>query len=140
MQSQIVDTPVTKNATPLIKRENVRILIAEDCLTNQLVAMGILKRLGYFADVVANGKDAVLALKTTPYDLVFMDCQMPIIDGYEAATLIRSSQSAQINYQIPIIAITANAMQGDRKKCLTAFTVRHLYYSGFLLQTKMSPL
>ncbi|WP_017220868.1 ATP-binding protein [Moritella dasanensis] len=119
-QGQIVETPVTKNSIPRIKRENVRILLAEDSLTNQLVAMGILKKLGYFADVVANGKDAVHALESTPYDLVFMDCQMPIMDGYEATTLIRNSQSTQINHQIPIIAMTANAMLGDREKCLAA--------------------
>ncbi|MFT5807141.1 MAG: signal transduction histidine kinase/CheY-like chemotaxis protein [Moritella dasanensis] len=119
-QSQIVNTPVTENQIPPIKHEHARILLAEDSLTNQLVAMGILKNLGYFADVVTNGKDAVHALETTPYDLVFMDCQMPIMDGYEATTLIRNSQSTQINHQIPIIAMTANAMLGDREKCLAA--------------------
>ncbi|PKH09330.1 ATP-binding protein [Moritella sp. Urea-trap-13] len=119
-QLAIVKTPVTEHPMPSIMSKNMRILLAEDSLTNQLVAMGILKKLGFFADVVTNGKEAVHALETKPYDLVFMDCQMPIMDGYEAATLIRSSQSAQTNHQVPIIAMTANAMQGDREKCLAA--------------------
>ncbi|MDX2322192.1 MAG: ATP-binding protein [Moritella sp.] len=118
-QLQIVPPPVTEHAVPPTTRKNARILLAEDSLTNQLVAMGILKKLGFFADVVTNGKEAVHALETKTYDLVFMDCQMPIMDGYEAATLIRSSQT-EINHQVPIIAMTANAMQGDREKCLAA--------------------
>ena len=81
-------------------------------------ALAILKRLGYQADAVANGKEVLAALRSIAYDLVLMDCQMPEMDGYEAAALIRESQSGICNPQIPIIALTASAMKGDRDKCL----------------------
>ncbi len=97
-----------------------RILLVEDNITNQLVALGILKRLGYKADVAANGIEALTALENIPYDLVFMDLQMPEMDGLEATRRIRDPQSSVINHNIPIIAMTANAMQGDRERCLKA--------------------
>ena len=95
-----------------------RVLIAEDNIVNQKVALSILKKLGYQADAVANGKEVLAALRSIAYDLVLMDCQMPEMDGYEAASLIRESQSGLCNPQIPIIALTASAMKGDRDKCL----------------------
>ena len=98
----------------------VRILLAEDNITNQQVALGVLQRLGLSADAVANGAEAVTALETIPYDLVLMDCQMPEMDGYQATMHIRDPQSKCLNPAIPIIAMTANAMQGDREKCLEA--------------------
>jgi len=97
-----------------------RILLAEDNITNQQVALGILKKLGLRADAVANGAEAVKALETLPYDLVLMDVQMPEMDGLEATRAIRHPQSAVRNHHIPIIAMTANAMQGDRQTCLDA--------------------
>jgi CheY-like chemotaxis protein/HPt (histidine-containing phosphotransfer) domain-containing protein len=93
-----------------------RILLAEDNLTNQQVALGMLKNIGLNADVVSNGAEAVAILEIHPYDLVLMDVQMPELDGMEATRKIRDSQS--INRAIPIIAMTAHAMQGDRAKCL----------------------
>ena len=97
-----------------------RILLAEDNITNQLVAIGILKNLGLRADAVANGVEVIKALETVPYDLVLMDVQMPEMDGFEATSCIRKEQSKVHNRQIPIIAMTAKAMLGDREKCLDA--------------------
>ena len=84
------------------------------------MALGILKKLGLHADAVANGAEAISALESTPYDLVLMDVQMPTMDGIEAAGHIRDPQSAVRNHGIPIIAMTAHAMQGDRERCLAA--------------------
>jgi CheY-like chemotaxis protein len=84
------------------------------------VAVGILKKLGLRADAVANGAEAVKALETLPYDLVLMDVQMPEMNGIEASRHIRNPHSAVRNHRIPIIAMTAGAMQGDREKCLEA--------------------
>ncbi|MBF0328812.1 MAG: response regulator [Nitrospirae bacterium] len=111
---------ITRHTIREIRRSMVRILLAEDNITNQQVAIGILKKLGLKADVVGNGTEAVNALKNSSYDLVLMDCQMPEMDGYEASCQIRNPGSAVINHHIPIIAMTANAMQGDREKCLEA--------------------
>ena len=99
---------------------HARILLAEDNITNQQVAVGILKKLGLSVDVAANGVEAVKALATLPYDLVLMDVQMPEMDGMEATRTIRDSQSRVLNHQITIIAMTAHAMQGDREKCIQA--------------------
>jgi CheY-like chemotaxis protein/HPt (histidine-containing phosphotransfer) domain-containing protein len=109
---------VTRHTVREMRRGSVRILLAEDNITNQQVAMGILKRLGLRADAVANGTEVLKALETLPYDLVLMDVQMPEMDGLEATLHIRNPQSAVRNHHIPIIAMTANAMQGDREKCL----------------------
>jgi CheY-like chemotaxis protein/HPt (histidine-containing phosphotransfer) domain-containing protein len=81
------------------------------------VAIGMLRKLGLKADAVANGAEAVKALETIPYDIVLMDVQMPELDGLEATRQIRTSKSVR-NPNIPIVAMTANAMQGDCKKCL----------------------
>jgi len=103
-----------------IKQFNVRILLAEDNLTNQIVAKGILKKLGYYVDAVANGLEAVRSLEKIRYDLVLMDLQMPELDGLEATRMIRNTASKVIHPDIPVIAMTANAMAGDREKCLNA--------------------
>jgi signal transduction histidine kinase/ActR/RegA family two-component response regulator len=98
----------------------VRVLLAEDNITNQKVAMGILAKLGVRADAVANGAEAVSALTAIPYDLVLMDVQMPDMDGLEATRTIRDPGSGVIDPMVPVIAMTAYAMQGDRDKCLAA--------------------
>jgi PAS domain S-box-containing protein len=111
---------VTRHAVAESGRSGVRILLAEDNVINQKVAQHMLKSLGFKADVVANGLEAVRALELINYDLVLMDCQMPDMDGFEATALIRSDVSKVHNHTVPIIAMTANAMKGDREKCLEA--------------------
>jgi len=111
---------VTRHTIRELRRGVVRILLAEDNITNQQVALGILKKMGLRADAVANGAEAVKALEILPYDLVLMDVQMPEMDGFEATCQIRNPHSAVRNHRIPIIALTAGAMQGDREKCLEA--------------------
>jgi CheY-like chemotaxis protein/HPt (histidine-containing phosphotransfer) domain-containing protein len=97
-----------------------QILLAEDNSVNKIVALGILSKFGLRADAVANGAEAVKILELVPYDLVLMDMQMPEMDGYEATAHIRNPQSSVLNHNIPVIAMTANAMSGDREKCLNA--------------------
>ncbi|HQF55715.1 MAG TPA: CHASE domain-containing protein [Fibrobacteria bacterium] len=97
-----------------------RILLAEDNTTNQMVALGILGKMGLRADAVADGREALVALEQFPYDLVLMDLQMPEMDGLEATRRIRDPRSGVRDHDIPIVAMTANAMQGDRERCLEA--------------------
>jgi signal transduction histidine kinase/CheY-like chemotaxis protein len=109
---------VRETLKQLFAGRQTRILLAEDNITNQKVALGILKTLGLRADAVTNGAEAVKALETLPYDLVLMDVQMPEMDGLEATRCIRDPHSAVRNHRIPILAMTAHAMQGDRERCL----------------------
>jgi signal transduction histidine kinase/CheY-like chemotaxis protein/HPt (histidine-containing phosphotransfer) domain-containing protein len=111
---------VTRHTVRELRRGRTRILLAEDNITNQQVALGILKKMGLRADAVANGAEAVKALESIPYDLVLMDVQMPEMNGFEATQHIRNPQSATPNIAIPIIAMTAHAMQGDRERCMEA--------------------
>ena len=111
---------VTRHAVREMRRGAIRILLAEDNLTNQQVALGILRKLGLRADAVGDGAEAIRALETIPYDLVLMDVQMPEVDGFEATARIRDPRSAVLHHHVPIIAMTAHAMQGDRDRCLEA--------------------
>ena len=111
---------------PIITRHSLadcrraRILLAEDNVTNQKVALRMLEKLGMRADPVANGVEALRALETIPYDLVLMDCQMPEMDGFEASHVIRDPASHVLNHELPIVALTANAVKGYRERCLAA--------------------
>ncbi len=102
------------------QKPEFRLLLAEDNPINQKVALKILEKSGYRADSVADGWEALKSLESIPYDLVLMDCQMPKMDGYEAARQIRDPASNVLNHDVPIIALTAHAMKGDREKCLEA--------------------
>ncbi len=97
------------------RHSDSRILIAEDNGTNRMVALAQLKRLGYQADAVTNGAEAVEALKKRQYGLILMDCEMPVMDGYETTEYLRKSAKSSI----PIIAVTADAMSTDRDRCLS---------------------
>lgn len=105
---------------PRKKRQKFKILLVEDSQVNQLVLLSMLQKEGYNADVVHNGVEALQAMGAVRYDLVLMDCQMPEMDGYETAKRTRQGKHNVKNPQVPIIAITANAMKGDREKCLDA--------------------
>ncbi len=141
---------VTRHTLAETKAEvDLRILLAEDNIINQKVAVRLFQRLGYRIDVVVNGREAVEAMSRIRYDVVFMDCQMPDMDGFEATRLIREREAAEIassvelrvsgprpndsgshpetgnqkletTHRVPIIAMTANVMQGDRERCLAA--------------------
>ncbi|NOZ08581.1 MAG: response regulator [FCB group bacterium] len=101
-------------------QSNIRILLAEDNLTNQKVALKILEKMGYATDAVENGMEVIKALETLHYDLVLMDVQMPEMDGFEATRLIRSGNTKVKAHDLPIIAMTAHAMKGDRERCIAA--------------------
>ncbi len=111
-------TMVTKYTLIESEKQNIRILLAEDNKINQKVAVNLLKKFGYHTDIAGNGKEAVDLHSTQPYDLIFMDIQMPEMDGLEATKAIRSLNDGFKD--VPIVAMTANAMKGDREICLSA--------------------
>jgi CheY-like chemotaxis protein/HPt (histidine-containing phosphotransfer) domain-containing protein len=92
--------------------------LAEDHPVNQQVLLAMLGRLGMAADPVGNGAQAIEVLRSINYDLVLMDCEMPVVDGYDATRRIRNPETGTLNPRVPIVAVTANAMPGDREKCM----------------------
>jgi len=102
------------------RAREARILLAEDNPVNRDVMLAILNQIGFRADAVGNGWEAVQALQSARYDLVLMDCQMPEMDGYEATRLIRDPATGAGDPRVAIVAVTASAMRGDREKCIAA--------------------
>jgi CheY-like chemotaxis protein/HPt (histidine-containing phosphotransfer) domain-containing protein len=123
--------PAAKKSAPakldpsLAARLPLRVLLCDDNLINQKVALRLLQQMGYKSDIANNGVEALQAIERQPYDLIFMDVQMPEMDGLEATRQIRDRQkdpaaSSHFKSVVAIVAMTANAMQGDREKCLAA--------------------
>jgi CheY-like chemotaxis protein len=109
---------ITRHTLSQEHKQRVRLLLAEDNPTNQKVAVHILRKFGFSIDAVGDGREALDAVRRIPYDLILMDIQMPEMDGYEATRAIRALNGNHLH--VPIIALTANALQGDREKCLAA--------------------
>ncbi len=99
---------------------HANILLVEDNATNQKLALILLKKLGHQADLANNGQEALQKLAEKRYDMVLMDCRMPLMDGFEATTIVRAGQAGVLDPKVPIIAMTANAMEGDREATLAA--------------------
>jgi two-component system, sensor histidine kinase and response regulator len=129
--STVLGTPLTvvkKSSKPIVtrhslseeKKRSIRILLAEDNPVNQKVAQKMLEKFGYYSIPVSNGLEALEALSMIDYDLVLMDVVMPEMNGFDATAHIRNPASKVRNHRVPVIAMTAHAMKGDREKCLEA--------------------
>jgi CheY-like chemotaxis protein len=114
---------VTPSSQALPHAPTARVLLAEDNAVNRKLACKLLEKLGCRVDVAANGREALAMWQAQTFDLVFMDCQMPEMDGYEATRMIRREESGR---HTPVIALTANSMPGDREECLRAGMDAHL--------------
>jgi CheY-like chemotaxis protein len=110
---------ITKHSVVEARKQKIRLLLAEDNITNQKVALKILEKAGYRAEAVFNGLEALTALEKNRYDLILMDVQMPEMDGFETTAAIRRKEKEKGGH-IPIVAMTAHAMKGDRERCLEA--------------------
>jgi CheY-like chemotaxis protein len=112
--------PTTGGETAPDQTDGYRILLVEDHPINQMLALEILSGARFRVDVATNGAEAVEARFRASYDVVLMDCQMPVMDGYEASRAIRTREARTGESRVPIIALTANAVEGDMEACLAA--------------------
>jgi CheY-like chemotaxis protein len=106
--------------SPALRVDSLSVLVAEDNPVNQLIVDAMLKQLGHTVTLAADGRRALSALAQNDFDLVLMDCNMPELDGLEATRLLRAGQAGVRDANVPVIALTANAMDGDRDTCLAA--------------------
>jgi CheY-like chemotaxis protein len=113
-------SPSADSGAAVPEKGPLRLLLVEDNPTNQKVARLLLERLGHSVDVVPAGIDAVTHLRKQPCDAVLMDCEMPDMDGFETTRAIRAAADQLVNPSVPIIALTANAMPGERERCFAA--------------------
>ncbi len=120
MESKTPLDIITRHSISEDKKRRMRILVAEDDAINQKAIKSIMTKIGYRAKVVTNGQEAIRALEQESYDLVVMDCQMPVMDGYEATAIIRSQESKVKDHSVPVIALTGHALDGDMEKCIKA--------------------
>jgi len=111
---------ITRHTIAEELRKRAKLLVVEDNLTNQKLAIKLFEKLGFFADIAINGKQALAMLETIDYDLIFMDVQMPEMDGFEATKMIRSLDSKVKNHDVPIVAMTAHASNEDKNRCLAS--------------------
>lgn len=119
----IQDNNYASNYIDISANHGIKLLLVEDNKTNQVVAQGILHNFGFEIDIAQNGQEAIDMLKNSlknEYGLILMDCQMPVLDGYDATRAIRESKAGDIHKDIPIIAMTANAMRGDKEICFAS--------------------
>jgi two-component system, sensor histidine kinase and response regulator len=114
------------SAPPGMERRSLRVLVAEDNAVNQLLVKRMFQKLGQQIDLAGNGREAVTLAGATHYDIIFMDCSMPELDGYQATAELRDAERAGSRRRTPIIALTANAMAEDRERCLLAGMDDHL--------------
>jgi CheY-like chemotaxis protein len=131
------DKPEPSRRAPTGERKLTgRVLLAEDNVVNQAVAVGMLEHMGLEVEVAANGEVAAEKVASDHYDVVLMDCQMPVLDGFDATRRIRERELESFERPVAIVALTANALKGDREKCLEAgmndylskpFTAEELY-------------
>ncbi len=116
----VADLVSATGTTQILRLEGISILVAEDNAVNQTIIEAMLRQLGHSITVVRNGREALNALAQDHFDLVLMDCNMPVLDGLEATRMLRAGAAGVRDTSIPVIALTANAMDGDREQCLAA--------------------
>ena len=116
-QNQCFDSDESRSAQMVDPWKGIKVLLVEDNLPNQQLAVVVLRKIGVEVDVAFNGFEAIEALKKNIYNIVFMDLQMPEMDGLEATNIIRSSDSVVLDHEVIIVALTANAFSSDKKNC-----------------------